>query len=77
MATTPPKRRKTPPRWQIEAILFGLRTWNCTRNTSWAWARDWWAQRGHAPVLIMRWHTYHIAAHYAWARTFLPAYGRE
>jgi len=32
--------------------------------------------RGHGPYTL-RWHTYHVSAHYAWARVFRPAYGRK
>jgi hypothetical protein len=33
-------------------------------------------KRGRSYVHV-RWHTYHVSAHYVWARTFRPAYGRE
>ena len=73
----PQKRLKRPSSYDLEPIYVGRKSWKSTRNTSWSWARDWWAQRGRAPVLIFRARTYTVSSERLWARVMRPAYGRE
>lgn len=58
MGNTHVKRLKRPSSFEIEPIYFGYRSWKSTRNTSWAWARDWWVQTRHTPTLRITYHTY-------------------
>ena len=74
---TADKRRKTALWFDLEPIYKPYQSWRSTRGTSWAWARDWWTQRGRAPTLVLRMYAYRIDTHYAIARSHIGMYGRE
>lgn len=66
MATPTSKPRKYRFSFEIQPPYWRYVTWTSTRNTSWAWAQDWWTQRGRAPELRMYWYTYALCAGHDW-----------
>lgn len=66
MVTPTPKHRKRASSFEIQPPLISHASWKSTRNTSWAWARDWWAQRGRAPELRVYWYAYALCVGHDW-----------
>ena len=70
VAKPPSKRLKRASSFEIEPIYKPYKPWRSTRNTSWAWARDWWAQTHHTPALTLRYYTHAVLPARMWERAF-------
>lgn len=59
------KTRVKPTSFEIEPIFMPIKNITSTRNTSWVWAREWYAYTHRMRVFTIRTYTHYMTAHYA------------